>query len=193
MADLPHFFIDIPTLIRVMQTLLLYLSSIHTVCQFSVHHDGWIMIPFFRAGDRITAGDVHFVEERAAHNNPDLDRSTILVPAGNTEFARDAAFGYHSSNLVDWVKEKAVKAAETEGGQLAPATLRVSSVSLQHLRVGGPAEVGKILAEAGGGCVVVNAVEERDLEVWKSRITAVTNNLFRSTVVLAIIRTSFVN
>ena len=94
---------------------------------------------------------------------------------------------------MDWIKEKAAKAAETEGGQLAPATVRVSSVSLQCIRVGGPTEVGKILAKAGGGCVVVNAVEERDLEVWKSRITAVTNNLFRSTVVLAIIRTSFVN
>lgn len=147
-----------------------------------MRHDGWILTPFFQAGGRITAGNVHFVEERAiraptttlTHNNPNLDDDTILVPAGNTEFARDAAFGYLSSNLVDWIKEKAAKAAETEGEQVAPATARVSSVSLQHLRVGGPAEVGKILAEAGGGCVVVNAVEERDLQVWKSRIREAT-------------------
>ena len=35
-----------------------------------------------------------------------------LIPVGDTEFARDAAFGYRASNLRAWVVEKA-------GGQVA--------------------------------------------------------------------------
>ena len=135
------------------------------------------MTPFFKAGGRITAGSVHFVEQHvpsvssspAAAGASD-DGDTILVPAGETEFAKDAAFGYRSSNLVDWIHEKTAAAAAAKGGKVAPATARVSSVSLHQLREGGPVEVGKHLAEARGGCVVVNAVEERDLEVWASPI-----------------------
>lgn len=134
----------------------------------AVSHDAWIVAPFFKAGGRITAGDVHFVEQSDGSD-------TALVPAGETEFARDAAFGYKSSNLVDWVKEKA--AAEglglrAGGGRdLAAVTEHVTSVSLQDLREGGPAAVRKRLAEARGGCVVVNALEERDLQVsgYRSR------------------------
>lgn len=125
----------------------------------SVRHDAWIVAPFFKAGGRITAGDVHFVEQAGADGDPD----PLLVPAGKTEFARDAAFGYRSSNLVEWIEEKSVGV----GGELQRpvATERVTSVSLEDLREGGPAAVRKRLAEANGGCVVVNAVEERDLQV----------------------------
>lgn len=124
-----------------------------------VRHDAWIVAPFFKAGGRITAGDVHFVEQAGV----DGDSDPLLVPAGETEFARDAAFGYRSSNLVDWVGEKSAGA----GGELQKpaATVHVTSVSLLDLREGGPAAVRKRLAEANGGCVVVNAVEERDLQV----------------------------
>lgn len=95
-----------------------------------------------------------------------------LVPAGETEFARDKAFGYRSSNLVDWIGEKAA-AAVAEGGPergvtaaaAAAVTERVVSVSLSDLREGGPKAVRQRLVEAEGGCVVVNAVEERDLQV----------------------------
>ena len=50
--------------------------------------DGEVIAPFFEEGGRFTIGDVHLVQQG--------DR---LVPAGETEFARDAAFGYRSSNL----------------------------------------------------------------------------------------------
>ncbi|HEX2282585.1 MAG TPA: four-carbon acid sugar kinase family protein, partial [Thermomicrobiales bacterium] len=45
--------------------------------------DGVLICPAFFEGGRVTAGDVHFVR--------DGDR---LVPAAETEFARDATFGY---------------------------------------------------------------------------------------------------
>ncbi|GAU16295.1 hypothetical protein TSUD_299270 [Trifolium subterraneum] len=80
--------------------------------------DAWIICPFFLQGGRYTINDTHYVAD-----------SEILVPAGDTEFAKDAAFGYKSSNLRDWVEEK------TNGRILASS---VVSISIQLLRKGGP-------------------------------------------------------
>eukprot|EP00903_Cladosiphon_okamuranus_P010731 g10143.t1 len=137
-----------------------------------VRHDAWILLPFFKAGGRITAGDVHFVEQPGKQPGGDDDGDIALVPAGETEFARDKAFGYRSSNLVDWIREKAAVAVADGGPEhgvtaaAAAVTDRVVSVSLSELREGGPAAVRQRLAEAKGGCVIVNAVEERDLQVF---------------------------
>lgn len=57
--------------------------------------DGEILCPFFREGGRFTIGDIHYVR--------DGDR---LIPAGQTEFAKDRTFGYRSSDLKDYVEEK---------------------------------------------------------------------------------------
>ncbi len=131
-------------------------------------HDAWIVVPFFKAGGRITAGDVHFVEQPSTATGVDVDADVALVPAGETEFARDKAFGYRSSNLVDWIREKAAAAVEDGQKTSAAATEKVVSVSLGDLREGGPKVVRERLTEAKGGCVVVNAVEERDLQVRKA-------------------------
>lgn len=121
------------------------------------------MAPFFEAGGRITAGDIHFVEQAAGSGvAPPGETDAVLVPAGETEFARDAAFGYRSSNLVEWIREKSARGG---GEGLPAATERVTSVTLRDLRLGGPDAVRERLVEAKGGCVVVNAVEERDLQV----------------------------
>ncbi len=109
--------------------------------------DGWILCPFFEEGGRYTAGDVHYVRE-----------GEVLVPAGGTDFARDAAFGFRASNLRRWVAEK------SKGRLAAEDTL---SVSIEDLRCGGPGRVEKILSSVGGEAVcVVNAVSYRDLEVF---------------------------
>ncbi|OIW03590.1 hypothetical protein TanjilG_05134 [Lupinus angustifolius] len=80
--------------------------------------DAWIICPFFLQGGRYTIEDIHYVAD-----------SDILLPAGDTEFAKDAAFGYKSSNLRNWVEEK------TDGRIPASA---VESISIQLLRKGGP-------------------------------------------------------
>uniref|UniRef100_A0A6N2KNE0 Ketose-bisphosphate aldolase class-II family protein n=1 Tax=Salix viminalis TaxID=40686 RepID=A0A6N2KNE0_SALVM len=80
--------------------------------------DAWIICPFFLQGGRYTIKDIHYVAD-----------SDWLVPAGDTEFARDASFGYKSSNLREWVEEK------TRGR--IPAS-SVSSISINLLREGGP-------------------------------------------------------
>ena len=109
--------------------------------------DGWIINPFFFEGGRYTIDDIHYVDEDG-----------WLVPAAETEFAQDSAFGYRSSNLCHWVAEKT-------GGRFSLD--EVVSVSINDLRRGGPQRVTAILAELQGGCVcVVNAASYRDLEVF---------------------------
>ncbi|KAL6552847.1 hypothetical protein OROHE_008211 [Orobanche hederae] len=83
--------------------------------------DVWIICPFFLQGGRYTIGDIHYVA--------DSDR---LIPAGETEFAKDASFGYKSSNLREWIEEKT-------GGRIPAGS--VSSISIQLLRKGGPGAV----------------------------------------------------
>src|SRR5205823_6369910 len=108
--------------------------------------DAILLIPAFIAGGRYTVGDVHYVAD-----------GDWLVPAGHTAFSRDASFGYHASNLRDWVEEKT-------GGRI-PADA-IASVSLDLVRSGGPDRVTAFLAglERGSVCVV-NAAGERDLAV----------------------------
>lgn len=109
-------------------------------------HAPTLLVPAFFAGGRYTLNDVHYVASGDA-----------LVPTGETEFAKDAAFGYRASNLRDWVEEK------TEG-QIK--SNEVASISIDDIRIGGPNLVlHKMLALQPASVCVVNAASERDLEV----------------------------
>jgi len=75
----------------------------------------------------------------------------------STEYARDATFGYRSSNLREFVAEKT-------DGRFRPED--VGSLHLDTIRSGGPEAVRDVLLGVRGGQpVIVNAVEEQDLEV----------------------------
>nr|GMD07333.1 putative 3-hydroxyisobutyrate dehydrogenase-like 1, mitochondrial [Ipomoea batatas] len=109
--------------------------------------DAWIICPFFLQGGRYTIGDIHYVA--------DSDR---LIPAGETEFAKDAAFGYKSSNLREWVEEKT-------RGRIPAGT--VSSITIQLLRKGGPNAVCEHLCSLKKGTTcIVNAASDRDVAVF---------------------------
>jgi uncharacterized protein YgbK (DUF1537 family) len=108
--------------------------------------DGVIVCPAFFEGGRYTIDDVHYVREG--------DR---LVPAAETEFARDATFGYRHSNLREWVAEKT-------GGRIKAG--EVVSLPLAEIRAGGPDRIATILETVEGGRpVVVNAAAYADLSV----------------------------
>jgi uncharacterized protein YgbK (DUF1537 family) len=115
--------------------------------------DATLLIPPFMEGGRFTIGDTHYVRE-----------GDWLVPAAETESARDATFGYRNSNLRHWVSEK-------YGGQIAPD--RVESVPIELLRRGGPEAIARHLEGLTGGQVcVVNAASYRDLEVFVAGLLA---------------------
>lgn len=105
-----------------------------------------LIAPAFFAGGRYTIADMHYVAQGDA-----------LTPAADTEFARDAAFGYRASNLRDWVQEKT-------GGAIHAADVR--AIALDDIRRGGPERVAQLLRALPPSAVcVVNAAAERDLDV----------------------------
>jgi uncharacterized protein YgbK (DUF1537 family) len=115
--------------------------------------DAWLLIPFFEEGGRYTIDNTHYVAE-----------GDTLVPAGDTEFARDTAFGYNASDLRQWVEEKT-------GGRTAADS--VAAVSLDDIRRGGPQRVtDRLNALSHGSICVVNAVSRRDLEVFTCGLLA---------------------
>jgi uncharacterized protein YgbK (DUF1537 family) len=108
--------------------------------------DGVLLIPSYFEAGRFTAGDIHWANV-----------SGKLTPAGETEFAQDATFGYTSSNLRDFIAEK------SDGTITADD---VHSITLDDIRVGGPSRVAEILdGVTGGAFVVVNATDYADLEI----------------------------
>lgn len=105
--------------------------------------DGWILAPYFREGGRYTIGDIHYVVSGGS-----------ALPAGETEFARDPAFGYTASNLREWVTEKTA-------GRIPPET--VEALSIQDLRGGNALE--KLLKLHNGQVCIVNAATDMDMEL----------------------------
>jgi len=109
--------------------------------------DGEIIVPFFSDGGRLTIDDVHYVRD-----------GEYLLPAGQTEFARDAVFGYRASNLTEWIAEK------TNGAYPSEA---VQSISIDMLRSLDIDAVEKILMGLHHfGKVIVNAADDNDLKVF---------------------------
>jgi uncharacterized protein YgbK (DUF1537 family) len=108
-------------------------------------YDGVLLVPAFLEAGRLTAADIHW-----ARAGPGL------VPVGETEFARDPAFGYTASDLREFV-------ADRSGGAIGRDD--VASIGLTDIRLGGPSRVRELLADVRDGrWVVVNGTEYSDLE-----------------------------
>lgn len=107
--------------------------------------DAVVMVPAFPDANRVTIGSVHYMLS-----------GNQLQPVAETEFARDATFGYSSSNLRDYVQEKT-------GGRIPAAD--VVPLTLDIIRRG-PASIAAALAPVTGGTpVVADAVTEDDLRL----------------------------
>lgn len=109
--------------------------------------DGEILCPFFKEGGRFTIDNVHYVKY-----------GEELVPANETEFAKDKTFGYSAPTMPDYVEEKtngAYKAAD------------VTCISLEDIH---NAEIDKIeeqlMAVKDFNKIIVNAVDYADVKVF---------------------------
>ncbi|GAA2006337.1 hypothetical protein JL107_04205 [Nakamurella flavida] len=115
--------------------------------------DGVLVVPAYLEPGRITIDSVHWT--RTAEG---------MVPVAQSEFARDATFGYHESDLRSWVQEKT-------DNRIAAGD--VAAITLDHLRVGGPDRVQEVLGALTGGVpVVVDAVTDDDLRVLVQAVVA---------------------
>jgi uncharacterized protein YgbK (DUF1537 family) len=115
--------------------------------------DGEIMLPFFKEGGRLTVDNIHFVQF-----------GENLVPAGETEFARDRTFGYKSSHLGEYIEEK------TKGAYRKEDTTYISLDELRSLSIKAMTE--KLMNVSDFGKVVVNALEEQDVRVFTVALIA---------------------
>lgn len=108
--------------------------------------DGVVLVPAYVEAGRFTIDSLHL-----------LRTSEGLLPVGESEFARDATFGYAASDLRDYVEEKSK-------GRWRAAD--VARITLEDLRIGGPTRAAQILVDLRG-CrpVVVDAVCYDDLRV----------------------------
>ena len=107
--------------------------------------DAFVLCPAMLEAGRFTEGDVHYAT---------VDGEAVEV--AETDFARDASFGFTSSDLRAFLEERS-------GGAVRAAD--VLSVSLEDIRAGVD-RVREILADARDRrWVVVNATEYTDLEV----------------------------
>lgn len=109
--------------------------------------DGEVIMPFFKEGGRFTIDNVHYVQA-----------GDKLVPAGETEFAKDKTFGYQQSDLTQWVEEK------TNGKYLAENVVTISLEDLRKLNI--DKIVGQLLEVEDFNKVVVNAVDYFDVKVF---------------------------
>ncbi len=107
----------------------------------------YIFAPYFGEGGRLTFNDTQYVVQ-----------DSTMVPVAETEFSRDPAFAYTHSHLPSWLT------AKTENSGKAVNTV---SISIEELRLGGPGLIAsRLRAVAEGSTVIVNAVCDRDLEVF---------------------------
>jgi uncharacterized protein YgbK (DUF1537 family) len=106
--------------------------------------DAVVLAPAYTDAGRVTIGGVHWL--RSAEG---------LQPVAESEFAKDATFGYRSSRLADWVAEKSA-------GRIPAET--VVELSLEDIRQGSTRSLADRLAVTHSGQVVaLDAAEDDDL------------------------------
>lgn len=109
--------------------------------------DGEILCPFFKEGGRFTIDDVHYVKY-----------GDELVPANETEFAKDKTFGYTAATMREYVEEK------TKGIYKGAD---VTCISLEDIHNMAFAKIEQQLMEVQEfNKVVVNAVDYADVKVF---------------------------
>lgn len=114
--------------------------------QSDMQLDGEVIMPFFKEGGRFTINNIHYVQDEHA-----------LVPAGETEFAKDRTFGYKSSHLGEWAEEK------SNGAFKAEDAVYLSLESIRDLDIDGL--VSQLMAVKDFNKIIVNAVEYVDAKV----------------------------
>ena len=116
-----------------------------------------ILCPFFPEGGRYTFGDVHYVQD-----------GEWFIPAGETEFARDKTFGFHASDLKEYVEEK------TGGRKKAADCLSISLEELAGCDVDSIEE--KLRSAPAGTTVIVNAISYADLKLFCAALVRATKD-----------------
>jgi len=107
--------------------------------------DGVVIVPAFPDAGRVTVGGVHY-----------MLADDELTPVAETEFARDATFGYGNSDLASWVQEKS-------SGRIDAGSVIVLDLGI--VRAGSAAIADAIAAAESSTAIVSDALTEDDLRL----------------------------
>lgn len=110
------------------------------------HIDGFVIVSAFPDAGRITIDSTHYVK----------GSDDTFEPVGNSEFAKDATFGFESSSLPDWIEEKT-------RGKVAASD--VITLDLDTLRSNMVKSVSALLKAKNRQPIVVDIVTENDLRI----------------------------
>lgn len=114
--------------------------------------DGVVIVPAFDEAGRITVGGVHYCRVGADY-----------LPVGETEFAKDATFGYRSSRLAEWVEEKT--------GGAVPAA-EVVLIRLEDLRTAPEKVLQTVMSLRDGAVLTCDILNEEDLRALSLALVA---------------------
>lgn len=118
-------------------------SSVLTARGYRV--DGVLLVPAYIEAGRVTVDGVQYANVSGQY-----------LPVSETDYARDATFGFRSSRLSEYVEERT-------GGRI-PAP-EVVNIRLTDLRLGGPSAVAELLSQvSNGGVAVCDALTREDLD-----------------------------
>lgn len=106
--------------------------------------DAIVIVPAFPAAGRVTVGAWHWIRQ-----------GEELTPVAETEYARDATFGFQTSDLREYVSQKS-------GGRIAPE--EVEHLGLDVVRAGPSAVSASLRSLSGARPVVADAVTDEDLD-----------------------------
>ena len=109
--------------------------------------DGEILCPFFKEGGRFTIDDVHYVKY-----------GEELIPANETEFAKDKTFGYTAATMPEYVEEK------TKGAYKASDVTCISLEEIHDMDIDGIQK--KLMEVRNFNKIIVNAVDYADVKVF---------------------------
>jgi uncharacterized protein YgbK (DUF1537 family) len=108
--------------------------------------DGVVVCPAYVEPGRVTVDSVHWA-----------CIGDGMIPVSQSEFAKDASFGYRNSDLRDWVEEKTAGRIRRD---------QVARITLTDIRAGGPDRVFEIISQLSNGQpVVVDTAADADQQV----------------------------
>lgn len=109
--------------------------------------DGEILCPFFKEGGRFTINNVHYVQY-----------GDELIPANETEFAKDKTFGYTAATMPEYVEEK------TAGTYKKESVICISLEDIHSMNLDRIEE--QLMSVDGFRKIIVNAVDYADIKVF---------------------------
>lgn len=109
--------------------------------------DGEILCPFFKEGGRFTIDNIHYVKY-----------DDELIPANETEFAKDKTFGYTADTMPGYVEEK------TNGQYKASDVICISLKDIHNVDIDKIEE--QLMSVKDFNKIVVNAIDYVDIKVF---------------------------